>query len=460
MMKNNARLFKTVLRYAALFCFFLTPFPIFSIVVQDNVLSVSYFFYAILLLEIVGFFGFALRNLLEHFKKLPAFLITILLILFAIALVSGAFYLFFGALSLNLVYVVILDAALLVLYIFTLKMFDRAYDNILTRGWFLFSAGLNVLILLVAHFTVANFTIEPMLIVFLFCVAVFAVILNQRAIDVVMDRRGHSASQLPPRIRYYNMILVAVVLAIAILLIVFRTPVVNGAKAAFSAIGGVLLRFLRWFGGLFVREQQAGEEEISAPEMEEDIAEIGEPGDPMVSRIAFIILVSLIVLFSIRPVYRKIRVLVSKLVLLLKQWIHRERVFAKHRTDENEYYTDTEETIDHDGRILDDLSPAKALRNWKKELKSFLKMPDSKEKLIYGYKLASRGLELHGCKIDPGNTQLDVLSKARSSLKGDAFEAATWCYNALVFGGYEDDLKFPQMEESLTQIRALPAVKK
>ena len=460
MMKNNARIFKRILRYLALFSFFLTPFPVFSLVAQANGYQLPSLLLLILLIEFVGFFAFAIRCILEQLRRIPAFIVSILLVLFGIGFVVGSFFLLNCTLT-NPVYTIILSVTVMILYIFAVRIFKRQYDQILTTGWFLFTSGLNLAILIIAKFTAPNFSDEVMLIVFLFAVAVFAVILNQRGIDVVMDRRGHSASQLPPKIRYYNMILVAVVLVVAVILIIFRTPIVAGAKAALTAIGGVLKRFLLWFGGLFVRKASDEPiEEASEAEPEIDISDIGESGDPLISEIAFIILIALIVLFSIRPVYRKIRSVVSFLVVKFKAWLHRERVFGARKSEENEYYTDTDEMLDRDGSVSEDLSPSRAMRQWKRDVKNFQKMPDSEEKLRCGYRLAVRGLELHGEKIDSGMTQLDILEKARERLSGSAFETATWCYDALVFGGYEDDLKFDSMEESLTQIRSLPVAKK
>lgn len=460
MMKQNARVFKVILRFSALFCFFLSPFPVFSLIVQKVKLPAVYYLYSVLMLELCGFFGFGLRALLESMRRIRSFLISILLVLFGIVFSFGA-CLAFASLGIHPVYIVILTVTVGILYIFSVRMISHAYDEILTRNWFLFSSGFNIFCLLVAHFTVAEFSAEPMLIVYICCVALFAVILNQRGIDVVMDRRGHSASQLPPKIRYYNMILVGIILTIALLLIIFRTPVVNGAKAAFSAVGGVVLKFLGWFGGLFALEKQPEVELDSVPsDIDEDFTAIGESGDPLVSRIAVIVILALIVLISIRPVYRKLRSLVSRIVLAIKKWLHRERIFRGRSFDENEYYTDTNETVEHDGKAIQDLSPSRALRAWKREIKSFQKMPNSKEKLTIGYHLACRGLELHGYKIEPGDTQLDILKKARERLSGEAFETATWCYDALVFGGYEDDLKLKEMEQSLLGIRALPAAKK
>ena len=51
MMKQNARVFKVILRFSALFCFFLSPFPVFSLIVQKVKLPAVYYLYSVLMLE-------------------------------------------------------------------------------------------------------------------------------------------------------------------------------------------------------------------------------------------------------------------------------------------------------------------------------------------------------------------------------------------------------------------------
>ena len=196
MMKQNARVFKVILRFSALFCFFLSPFPVFSLIVQKVKLPAVYYLYSVLMLELCGFFGFGLRALLESMRRIRSFLISILLVLFGIVFSFGA-CLAFASLGIHPVYIVILTVTVGILYIFSVRMISHAYDEILTRNWFLFSSGFNIFCLLVSRFVLTilypQFVDEAMKLIPIstlsLCVSSFVNIIHPLALKSIKTNR-------------------------------------------------------------------------------------------------------------------------------------------------------------------------------------------------------------------------------------------------------------------------------
>jgi len=118
--------------------------------------------------------------------------------------------------------------------------------------------------------------------------------------------------------------------------------------------------------------------------------------------------------------------------------------------EENEYYTGVEQILGDRAQVK---ASATELRAWKKQLRAYQKMPDSREKYLTGFALSAQGLLLHGAQVKPSDTPLEILEKAKNILSQEGYRVAVESCNALAFGAREEEPAWPQLHTALETLR-------
>ena len=118
--------------------------------------------------------------------------------------------------------------------------------------------------------------------------------------------------------------------------------------------------------------------------------------------------------------------------------------------EENEYYTDVEQVL---GEQMREKASITELRAWKKQLRAYQKMPDSREKYLKGFALSALGLQLHGAPVKPSDTPLEILEKAKKFLSHEGYRVAVESCNALAFGAREHTPAWPELQTALETLR-------
>lgn len=461
-MKKQVSFLKISLKYLALTALFLTVFPLTSFLASLTRLNNN----AVLVLSITsvlsGYFGFALRNVLERIKKLKPYQITTIYIVSALIPIILTYII---ALNIggNIIACILSFGISLGVYIVGLIHYNDAYYEMLSSSWITTAGLMNSLTILASFLLKKPVSVTSFVVVFGVSVCICAFASNQKGIDYMMERRGHSMDHLPPKIRYYNLALVSAVLIAAALFFIFKSDFAAFAYEMLEAIkyGFIwILKLLVSFFG-FLKGDTGKPEKVETPE-NDDGAFIDESvaGNPLVSKILVILIIITILVLAIKPLGRLVKKLFVFVVKSFRSWLSKTKTSNFIRMEKTEYYTDHEESLDKSSKRKTVLGVKKEIRLWKSDLKKFTKMPETKEKMLFGYKLAVRGLVLNGYEIAPSDTQLDILKKAQKNLSGKAFEVATYCYNELVFGDFDaSDLKLSEMDETLKAIKAFPVLK-
>lgn len=307
------------------------------------------------------------------------------------------------------------------------------------------------------------YPVTTFMVLFIFVAALFALEYNFLNIDFLMRRRGHQMSHLPGRIRVFNLLLLLGGMVLVLVLVLCRGFFMDIAGTVFRALGGVIWFLLtpirRW-----LNDEEFWNREIDMPEPDweadpedafEQLTDFEEkPVDTELQADLLVVLaVAAVVIILIR--YHKaifaafayawnwLRKMVGK---LFKGLGVRER-FGE---EENEYYTDVEQVL---GDREHTKASATELRAWKKRLRAYQKMPDSREKYLTGFALSAEGLLLHGVAVKPSDTPLEIQEKAKGVLAENEYRVAVQSCNALAFGAGEHEPAWPQLQTALETLR-------
>ena len=202
-MKKQVSFLKLILKYLALTALFLTAFPITSFLVSLKSIGGN----SVLILStasvLSGYFGFFLRNLLERIKKLKPYQITIIYTVSALIPIVLT-YLVTAKLGADVIACILSFGISLGIYIVGLVHYCDAYYEMLTSSWMTTAALMNTLTIVASSLLKRPVSVTSFIAVFGLSVCVCAFASNQKGIDYMMERRGHSMDHLPPKIRYYN----------------------------------------------------------------------------------------------------------------------------------------------------------------------------------------------------------------------------------------------------------------
>ncbi len=304
---------------------------------------------------------------------------------------------------------------------------------------------------------------ETLIVPLLLCGCCYAADRNYASIDGLMQRRGHAASELPPKSRLLNLLLLACVGVVAVLLVLGRgvlMPVCGWVFRQFGLLIAAMIRFFNWVMLKILREptgdlmqslrgEAVSQEESALVEEEAETAGAAHPG----LQIGFLVLVvAVIAVFALWKLLRARRHRVRREPLLhriLRKLRSRKRFDRLFRQDENESYIDVEEAIDAEGAPVPETAAPDRLRAYRRAVRALGKLPPGRERFLKGWRLSVTGLQLHGVAIAPSDTPLEILEKA-TILTGADYEAATACCNALRYGGMET----PDAQQALDTVLA------
>ena len=341
-----------------------------------------------------------------------------------------------------------------------------AFSNFeLHRFEFFFAAGAYLAAVAVLSWRGFGYPITAFLIQMILISAAFALEMNFQNIDRLMQRRGHEMSHLPGRIRSFNLLVVLVVVVFLIALVLLRAPLMKATGTVLKAVGGVIWLLLtplrNWWNNLdnssdpHFGEIQADWQGDPANAFEQLVGEEEERQvmDATTQLNIAIVIVSVAAVAALiywrRPLWDALRRFfraLSDACASLFQRLLAKRDFG---LDESEYFTDEEERIDDEGRV----ATASDMRAWKRELKAYGKLSDSREKYLAGWGLTVKGLILHGVEVKKSDTPLEILEKAYRVLDRQGYTVATECASVLAFSDHDEPPAWPELKTALETLR-------
>ena len=370
---------------------------------------------------------------------------------------AGAFVGFFS-LHLPLPDALLLGAFLLLPWILGMLAQGKAYDQVLHRNFYLAYLVFSFCALAVYLFHQTAFPTAPYVVCLLLMASGYGLSLNQGNLDRLMERRGHSFSQLPERIRWYNVRLLALVLVGILILALFAGPLAQAGRGALSLIGQGISLFFSWLSSFFAEPEPFEDYESTSPLLDESSAGVLNVG--------ILLLGILILVLAIILITKGGRALLRRLGRTLLEWLRRllhwleSLFFRKPKADpekiESEYY------VDEDVRIAPalaeppkDLTRRQRLRQWKKARRQFRQMPDGPEKFRFGYGLALEGAKLRGLPVSPGDTPLELSQKLSPALGESFANPVTPAYNRVRYGEKSEELPLGELQSLLEKLEKL-----
>ena len=370
---------------------------------------------------------------------------------------AGAFVGFFS-LHLPLPDALLLGAFLLLPWMLGVLSHAKAYDQVLHRNFYLAYLVFSFCALAVYLFHQTTFPTVPYVVCLLLMASGYGLSLNQGNLDRLMERRGHSFSQLPERIRRYNVRLLALVLVGILILALFAGPLAQAGRGALSLIGQGISLFFSWLSSFFAEPEPFEDYESTSPLLDESSAGVLNVG--------ILLLGILILVLAIILITKGGRALLRRLGRTLLEWLRRllhwleSLFFRKPKADpekiESEYY------VDEDVRIAPalaeppkDLTRRQRLRQWKKARRQFRQMPDGPEKFRFGYGLALEGAKLRGLPVSPGDTPLELSQKLSPALGESFANPVTPAYNRVRYGEKSEELPLGELQSLLEKLEKL-----
>lgn len=372
---------------------------------------------------------------------------------------AGAFVGFFS-LHLPLPDALLLGAFLLLPWILGMLAQGKAYDQVLHRNFYLAYLVFSFCALAVYLFHQTAFPTAPYVVCLLLMASGYGLSLNQGNLDRLMERRGHSFSQLPERIRWYNVRLLALVLVGILILALFAGPLAQMGWGLLELAWWGISLFFGWLSSFFATSSEPGEETDTpmSPLLDESSAGVLNVG--------ILLLGILILVLAIILITKGGRALLRRLGRALLEWLRRllhwleSLFFRKPKADpekiESEYY------VDEDIRIAPalaeptkDLTRRQRLRQWKKARRQFRQMPDGPEKFRFGYGLALEGAKLRGLSVSPGDTPLELSQKLSPALGESFANPLTPAYNRVRYGEKSEELPLGELQSLLEKLEKL-----
>lgn len=270
---------------------------------------------------------------------------------------------------------------------------------------------------------------------------------NQGNLDFLMERRGHSFSHLPARIRYYNIRLLATILVGTVLIFFLCFPMSALVRQFFS-----LLRY--WISMISFGTSQE-EEELFLPS--DDVSQPEPPessgGASLFWNILSILIIIGVLILLIRNGKKILQAILDafrRFLASLRQIMTRQQ-FAGPKKVESEYYVDEDSTLEDSPQTEQLLTEKQQLRRWKQQCRRFRKMSDSPDKLRFGYGLAVSGMKLKNFPLMPGDTPLEILQKTAPILQNSRLTHTTPSYNEIRY----DTSPPAQPDLSLEELQAV-----
>lgn len=311
--------------------------------------------------------------------------------------------------------------------------------SIATLGWITAIDLIAVLIIMNFSFSFVGWI--ALLDYFLLCSMQF-ILINQENLERQTTSRHYSFAALPKKIRSYNFLLIARLLAIiSVAFLLFRnfnsilTWLFDKISALVKYIIGLILKLFS-SNGDSQQEIINNSQPLEKPMLPENEATSSWLWDILYYIFMFILFCGLVALI-VYVIYR------------ISKWKIPQKL--KEVTSE---YTDSEQILESKRRKSHKLADNR--RRWNRDYSAYRKMKDTEEKFHAGYSLAIRGLMLHGLPILHSDTTCEIDSKATKTLQEQAYHAATNDYNIMVYGenGYSQEA-LQSLDKALVEIAEL-----
>ncbi len=465
MNKKMVSILPSILRYFALFCLSLLCYPLIHLYL-DCLLHVPDEWAAIqiqVFCTVCCLAGFALRSLLQKIKWihavwLPDFLAYLLGLIPAGMMLIAANHGF--ASSVHVAWL----AALFQFFpwILGIRSQGKSYDEVVHHSAYISYIILSIVSLCIysyQHFQdkTVQFPAMSFIIPLLLMTAAYGAALNQGNLDLMMERRGHDFSQLPPKIRRYNIRLLCIVLAVICLLLIFQQPIIWFFQSFFD----LLRSFFAWLSQFFVIEEPPATEEIELLPGRKPQGGLNGEGSPWWN--LFGVLIAAGIIFAIIWNRHAILEALSELFKKLQAAFFRLMSHSQHlqkKDEESEYYVDEDSVLDASQEPKKELTPKQRQRAWKKQKRKFQKMPDSPNKLRLGYGLAIEGMELLQFSLLPSETPLEIKRNYQHLLHQAALSKITPSYNHIRYGNADaaETAAIEEVQKLLNELESRKAV--
>lgn len=441
----------TAIRFFSLFTLSLLCFPPVALYFQCflHIHGISNVWQYQLLCTVVCFAGWGISTL---FQKLPFsekrrwmcdFLAVLLGVLpLAAGLAAGKWWF-----SLSNYTEIPAGPYLLFPWILGIRAQGKEYHSILDRPLFtvFLVEGVSSVVLYV--FNHEPFPLFSFVLCLLILSAAYGVSRNQGNLDFLMERRGHSFSHLPARIRYYNIRLLAVILAGMAVFFLLCFPIASLVQSFFELIRQLIASIPK---GESYYENGVLYAPVATPAPEGEIP--AGSSSPWWNILTILIIAGLLVLLirNGKKILRAILDAFQRFLLAIRRVMTRHQ-FADPNKVESEYYVDEDIVVEEAPLAEEDLTEKQRLRRWKRQYRQFRRMPEGSEKLRLGYGLAIAGMKLKNFPLSPGDTPLEVLDKTASVLQNSHLTYTTPVYNQVRY----DTASQPETGPSLGELQAV-----
>ena len=286
---------------------------------------------------------------------------------------------------------------------------------------------------------------------------------NQGNLDFLMERRGHDLSHLPPKIRRYNLKLLAVLYAVVVVLLLLRDVLAYALKQLFIGVIWLIAFIGQLIAGLFAGHETVVPEGGGGGFSDPPAASGG--GESLLSQILSVLigLAVLGVLIWLCP--KAFRILRGKVRTLwraiLRFFRRRSRPGATQAENQGEY-TDTETDLLRSTETASMAPPAprRALRQFKADVRAFDRLPDGPIKEREGYRLLIKGMQLKRIPVAPGDTPRETAAQAVRLLhtQDPDWQANADTYSRVRYEGLQtpDTLPVTRLLHQLLQMKPLP----
>ncbi len=314
---------------------------------------------------------------------------------------------------------------------------ERRYGDILTNLYFCVLVGADAVCLLLAWFLKHPTGGTVLAVCLLIAAGVSAFSRNQSGIDFLMERRKHSLSHLPAKMRWYSLALTGGGFALVALGFLLRGQLAGALRWCLAMLKeglGVLLRWLfRGSGGAEVPEEPAPSNSDSA------VPEMLPPGSSSIFWTIFgyaVLAAGVFFLFYYRrQILAFLRSLFRKIFEALRRVLFRKRQAAGSPDDSGDYRDDVEDLPREPAPEPVKRRRPYDYRRWKRDYRAFRAMAEGPEKAREGYRLAMLYLLLTRTPLSPADTPEEILTKAGSRLPPELFRQVTEFYRQVRYRG-------------------------
>lgn len=328
---------------------------------------------------------------------------------------------------------------------------ERRYGDILTNVYFCVLVGADAICLILAHFLKLRTGGTALAVCLLIAAGVSALARNQSGIDFLMERRKHSLSHLPARMRWYSLALTGGGFALVALGFLLRGQIAGALRWCLAVLKKGVSLLLQWLlrdsGGEEVPEEPAlPDPDDMTPDMPP-----AENGSIFWTVFGYLVLAAGIVLliYYRRQIFAALRALCRKIAGLLRQLIFRKGGRAAALDSSGDYRDDVEDLPREPAPESVKKRRPYDYRRWKRDYRAYRAMADGPEKAREGYRLAMLYLLLARAPLSPADTPEEILTKAGSRLPPELFRQVTEFYRQV---RYRDGQTCSQGMEALASL--------